>query len=262
MRDFLKELDDSRIGLDPNKTAQTSMKQKMPKRFYKAVSIEQRENGFHVLLDGKTIKTPARNVLAVPIARHADLLAMEFAAQQEVINPTLMPVLRITNSAIDGVADQMDAVFDDMAQYFGSDLLCYRVDAPDKLVVLQNGHWQPITDWATRAFDAPLKLAAGINYVEQHPKSLSNLRDRMRQMISDPFTMASAHVITTASGSAILASAYLHEHLDIDAVWHAATLDEQFSESQWGVDAEAVRMRAYKEADLRAAASIISTNRV
>ena len=47
------------------------------KRFYKQVSIAPVEGGFGVLLDGKSVKTPARNTLVLPTEKLALAIAAE-----------------------------------------------------------------------------------------------------------------------------------------------------------------------------------------
>ena len=49
-----------------------------------------------------------------------------------------MPVLRLVNTAIDGVASDPQAVLEDILRFASSDLLCYRADAPQGLVERQN----------------------------------------------------------------------------------------------------------------------------
>ena len=58
-------------------------------------------------------------------------------AQKEHIDPALMPMTRISNSAIDGVAVQMQAVREEIAKYAASDLVCYRAEEPEGLVAAQ-----------------------------------------------------------------------------------------------------------------------------
>ena len=50
------------------------------KRFYKTVGVEAGQGGYAVLLDGKTVLTPARGRLVVPTRALADAIAIAFAA--------------------------------------------------------------------------------------------------------------------------------------------------------------------------------------
>ena len=56
-----------------------------------------------------------------------------------------MPLTRLANSIIDGVAAAPEPVADEVAKYLGSDLLFYRADSPAGLAALQAQHWDPIS---------------------------------------------------------------------------------------------------------------------
>src|SRR5690606_30393774 len=105
------------------------------------------EEGFAIHLDGKPAKTPARALLALPTLQAAELVADEFSAQTEHIDATTMPVMRLVNTAIDGVAADPQAVLEDILRFASSDMLCYRADAPEGLVARQADAWDGVLDW-------------------------------------------------------------------------------------------------------------------
>lgn len=74
------------------------------KRFYKDVSIGPAEGGFAVLLDGRPVKTPGRNLLVLPTERLAAAIAQEWQAQGDEVIAITMPLLRLANTVVDGVA--------------------------------------------------------------------------------------------------------------------------------------------------------------
>ena len=117
--------------------AQEKARQELPRRFYAEATIARQDDGFALLLDGRTARTPARQPLLVPREDVAQALAAEWSAQEERIDPATMPVTRIVNSAIDGVARQMEAVRADIVRHAASDLLCYRAGGPQGLVARQ-----------------------------------------------------------------------------------------------------------------------------
>ena len=123
MRDIFFDLNEQLSHPDPVRRAQIQMKAPLPKRFYKDVSVGETPEGFAILLDGRSVKTPAKRALMLPTRAAADLVAAEWDAQAEVIDPGAMPVTRLVNSALDGVAAEVEAVFDDIVKYAGTDLL-------------------------------------------------------------------------------------------------------------------------------------------
>jgi len=113
-------------------------------RFYTDVEAKPEEGGYALRLDGKRALTPGRRPLVIPHAEIAAAIAEEWAAQEEKIDPATMPLTRIVNSALDGVATQMDAVREEIVRYAGSDLICYRAGEPASLVERQETAWAPL----------------------------------------------------------------------------------------------------------------------
>ena len=130
MRDIFSEIFENQ-PLDPRESARRGARPKLRKRFYSQAHVGEAEGGgFPLLLDGKPVKTPARRALAAPTAALAGKIADEWNAQAELIDPARMPLTRLANAVIDAVADAPGPVADEVAQYLGSDLLCYRAEAP------------------------------------------------------------------------------------------------------------------------------------
>ena len=231
-----------------------------PRRFYALATAEERHGGFALLLDGRAAKTPSKRSLALPSRRAADALAAEWNAQVEVIDPARMPLTRMSNTAIDGVAEQMAAVAGEVKTYLGSDLLVYRALDPEPLAAAQAAAWDPVLDWARDSFGARFVLAGGITFVAQPPATLATMSGVVDAVVGQgagaPFRLAALNVMTTLTGSALLALAVMRAHLAPDVAWAAAHVDELFQESRWGSDAEALERRENRWADMEAAATL------
>ncbi len=55
------------------------------KRFHKPAGVAEVEGGFAVTLDGRTVKTPGRRLLALPTSALARAIADEWDAQGETV---------------------------------------------------------------------------------------------------------------------------------------------------------------------------------
>lgn len=237
-------------------TAPGFEKPKLPKRFYKDVTVADEGDRAAILLDGRPVRTPGKAQLAVPSARLAAAIADEWRGQGEEIDPRTMPLTKLANSAIDGVEGQEAAVIDDIVAHAGSDLLCYRASGPEGLLALQTQHWDPVLAWAADALGAPLTLAEGIVHVTQPETSLAALRGQIEGL--NAYALAALHVMTTLTGSALLPLAVARGRLSPEAAWEAAHVDEDWQIGQWGEDAEARLRRQNRKRDFDAAARMLA----
>ncbi|KMO28647.1 ATP12 family chaperone protein [Methylobacterium aquaticum] len=231
-------LGDPEAPPDPVRAARQSAKPALPKRFYKEAGIAQAEDGYRLVLDGRPARTPARRYLAVPQVALAEALAAEWGAQEDVIDPARMPLTRLVNSALDGVAERRDAVVDDLAAYAGTDLVAYRAGDPARLVAAQGAAWDPVLDWAHDVLGARFMLSEGVMHVTQPAESLAAIR-RAIEAVESPTALAGLHSMTTLTGSVLIALAVLRGRLTPQEGWAAAHVDETFQAEVWGRDAEA-----------------------
>ena len=178
----------------------------LPKRFYTSVSVEAKGPGdYHIRLDGRAVRTPAKAELAVPTEALAQAIAEEWRAQGTHIDPSSMPLTRLANSAIDGVTRREAEVRADIAKYAGSDLLCYRAEGPEALQRRQAEVWDPILRWAEQELGARFAIGTGLMPVAQPDAAKAAVARALEDY--DGFALAALHVITTLTGSVLLALA-------------------------------------------------------
>jgi chaperone required for assembly of F1-ATPase len=248
----------SQSDANPMQAAQRAARAVQRKRFYKDAGVGEADGGFTVTLDGKPIKTPSGRTVVVPVRLLAETIAAEWNAQGEVLDPLTMPLTRFANSVVHGVVDNTPAVADDVAKYFASDLLFYRAGHPQGLVAREATHWDPILFWAAETLGAHFILAEGVVHVPQPDEAIAAARGALPD---DPWRIAALHVITTVTGSALLALALFHRVIDPEQAWAAAHVDEDWNAEQWGVDEEAARRKAAKSVDFNAAAGVVKALR-
>jgi len=253
----MRELFDEVAGqsaFDPEEAVRRATRVPRRKRFYSSAGVGQTDGGFTVTLDGKPIRTPSGRHVTAPNRAIAEAIAAEWNAQVEVINPLTMPLTRFANSVGEGVVDRVDAVADDVAKYLGTDLLFYRAGHPEALVAKEAAHWDPVVFWAANELGAHFILAEGIVHVAQPEPAIKAARDVFP---SDPWSVAALHVVTTLTGSALLALALYHGVRNADEVWAAAHVDEDWNIEKWGIDDEVAARRAARLVDFTAAVTIL-----
>lgn len=230
------------------------------KRFYKTAEVAAANGGFAVTLDGRTVRTPAREQLVVPTAALAEAVAAEWAAQGEEIDPRSMVMTGLANAAIDQIAPDPSVIGSDVAAYGESDLLCYRAAGPSSLVQAQISAWNPLLDWAEQRYDVSFVLATGVIHVAQPEATTERLAAAVHSC--DPFLLAGLSTLVTMSGSLVIGLACLEEAFPVEQLWRAAELDELWQAGQWGEDALATERRGLREKDFAAAARFASLSRL
>lgn len=229
------------------------------RRFWKKVATQEAGTGWEIALDERILRTPGKQPLLLPTRDLAEALAAEWDAQSDVIDPLSMPLTRAANSAVEKVAPQFDDVALMLADYGGTDLLCYRADQPDDLVQLQAAAWDPLIDWTATRLKAPLKVTHGVIPVPQDPASLAVLRDHVLAM--DVFGLTALHDLVTLPGSLVLGLAVAHGRLDADEAHRLSRVDETYQIQQWGEDDEARESAENRLAALRSAARFWTLSR-
>jgi chaperone required for assembly of F1-ATPase len=216
------------------------------KRFWTEARAVPVVGGHAVHLDGRPVRTPAKSPMILPTRAVAQAVAAEWQAQTGQVRPALMPMTRMANSAIDKVAPQFDAVAAMLADYGGTDLLCYRATSPAELVARQAAGWDPILDWAADTFGARLRTAPGVMPVDQPADALAALAAPLSRFT--PFELSAVHDLVAIPGSLILAMAITEGRLGADEAFSLSRIDEVWQAEMWGPDEEAAESEALKRA--------------
>lgn len=215
------------------------------KRFWTDAVVEAAEGGFTVTLDGRSLKTPAKAPLLVPTRAFADLIADEWRAQGDVINPETMPATRAANAAIDKVRGQKTEVTAMIADYGDSDLTCYRAQAPQELVAREAQAWDPLLDWAAHRYGIRPATYVGVIHAPQPAALLASMRTDVERL--DAFELTAFHDLVSMSGSLIIGLATLDQFAPPQDLWTASRVDEDWQIQQWGSDEDAERLAAGRE---------------
>jgi chaperone required for assembly of F1-ATPase len=258
MRDIFSEIFENRPA-DPMEAARRNMRPQLRRRFYAGAAVGEAPEGFRILLDGRPVRTPARRTLSAPVRGLAEAVAAEWTAQRGVVDPAKMPLTRLANAVIDGVAIAPKPVMAEIEKYLGSDLLFYRAAGPEGLVARQARHWDPVIAWAQKEFGVRFVLAQGVMHVPQPPAAMAAVAAGIPRGSDSRslWRLGALSVVTTLTGSALLALALAAGQLTIEAAWAAAHVDEDWNLELWGRDELALQRRAAHFAEMQAAAAVL-----
>ncbi|RZJ17487.1 MAG: ATPase [Brevundimonas sp.] len=238
--------------LDPNVAAAKGFRESEEriKRFWATVDVMHEDDGWALCLDGRTPKTPAGARLVLPTQAAAQLVADEWAAQGEHLDPATMPATRLASTAIDRVSQTREPVADEIAAYAGSDVVCYVAEHPTALIQRQAREWGPWRDWAARELGVVLHPVEGIVHRAQPADSVARVRELA--LMLDDFALTGLASATPLLGSAVLGLALHRGAITGEAAHAVSRLDEVFTEDQWGVDEEAAARTAAHAAEATA----------
>ena len=209
------------------------------KRFYKSVSVSSANEGYEVRLDDKPLRTKGQKILIAPSASLADAIQEEWEQQGDEIDLASTPLTNLLADAIDAnSASQWRA---DILGYLGSDLVCYRADAPQALVERQAEAWGPYLDWLRDELGAALVVTTGIISTPQPQIAIDRVRTILAPLNRE--TLAALRKATAITGSAVMALALWKQAFAARDVFAASVIDEVFQAEQWGEDEEAMGRR-------------------
>jgi chaperone required for assembly of F1-ATPase len=249
---------------DPVTASRRNMRPALRRRFYENVNAEKGDGGYVLHLDGRPVQTPARHPLSTPTHALGEALAAEWRAQREFIDPATMPLTRLANSIIDAVAERPAPVAAEVEKYLGSDLVFYRAESPEGLVAAQSAAWDPVLDWAREALGARFICSDRLTFVPQPEvavKAVAAMIPRDSGNSRELWRLGALNVITTLTGSALIALALLHGRLSAEQAWDAGHVDEDWNMKTWGRDEQALARRAARFAEMQAAAMVLDALR-
>jgi chaperone required for assembly of F1-ATPase len=253
MREFLDDAHQHRN--DGYGRAQHHVKQDLPKRFYQEVGVGTAPGGFAVTLDGRSPRTPGQKPVVVPQRALAEAMAEEWAAQGKFIDPKVMPIMRLVNSAIEAGEERLPALRDEIVKYAGNDLLLYRADTPRELVAEQERVWDAALVRIARHFDIGFQPTIGIVHQPQPDPTLERLATSLAS--TGLLEIVALNSLTGITGSGLLSIALREGLMTPEEVWAAAHVDEDYNVRLWGEVAEATERRAKRRTDFDAAVRVL-----
>ena len=208
-----------------------------PRKFYKQTAVVHAGTGWQVQLDGRNLRTPKAELMILPTREVADQIAAEWDAQTDVIEMATMHATRLANTAIETIPGAREGVADQVAQYAGSDLVCYFAEDPAALVVRQDEGWGPVLARAADEEGLHFERCTGIVHKEQPAETLARVREIA--LAQDDFRLAGLAFGVALFGSAVLAIGLLRGWFSGEEAYDLSRVDEAFQEEKWGVDEEA-----------------------
>lgn len=209
----------------------------LPRRFYKTTSVVERDGGFGVALDERSLRTPGGLVFVAPTRTLAQLCADEWAGQSEHIVPATMPASQLAFATLDWTAKSRAQLYEYVAGFGQTDLCCHRAETPADLAARQAQAWDPIVAWGADELGVALPVVNGIIAAEVDPQTLTALKAHAAAL--DDFRLTALSQATGLAGSVLIGFALVRGMLSPERAFAAAALDNLWSLEKWGEDEEA-----------------------
>ncbi len=229
-------------------------KSRLSKRFYKSVTVDGEGGAWRILLDGMQLRTPGKLKLVVPSQALAQKIATEWDAQSEHINPSIMPITRLANVAIEQTPGRRQDLIAEARRYAQTDLICYRAPQPRILKERQTAAWESWRIWGVQQ-GVDLTPTESLQAVPQPEKSLKTV-EAFAESLDDFRLTLFVHLIAVY-GSVILAMAVLKGALDGETAFDLSRVDAIYQIELWGEDEEQAEITSNLRAETHALAKVL-----
>ncbi|GAB4848036.1 hypothetical protein Ancab_002696 [Ancistrocladus abbreviatus] len=210
------------------------------RRFYKQVTTRLADdgNGWTVMLDYRTLKTPSKKPLKLPTLSLAKAIAAEWEYQQtDGIRPFSMPMMKLACTALERVPLTRPKIIDNLMSKFHQDLVFCRApndsDLTRGIYEKQVEKIDPLLNWVESEFGSkPIAYSSffGGKQDECLVKAVENLLNK-----TDDCELAAIDAMTAAAHSLVISIGLFCGKLQIEEAIELVRLEEDLQIDKWGL---------------------------
>ncbi|CAI0439273.1 unnamed protein product [Linum tenue] len=210
------------------------------KRFYNQVTTRQADdgNGWSVMLDYRTLKTPSKRALKLPTLSLAKAIAAEWDYQQtDGIRPFTMPLMRLACTALERVPITRPKIIDDLMKKFNQDLVFCRAPWDNNLTSgvydRQVEKIDPLLNWVKTEFGFKPVVYSSF-FGGKQDEGLAKAMEKLLKSTSN-CELAAIDALAAASHSLVIAVGIFRGRLDIEEAIELIRLEEDLQVDNWGL---------------------------
>ncbi|VAH43208.1 unnamed protein product [Triticum turgidum subsp. durum] len=196
------------------------------KRFYRDATVRRADdgNGWTVMLDYRTLKTPAKR----PLKLHSRTLAMGVAAEweyqeQDGIRPFTMPLMKLACTALERVPLTRTKIIANLMQKFHQDLVFEK----------QKEKIDPILDWVKTEFGFKPVVYTSFLGGKQDERLVKAVETVLKD--ANDCELASIDAMAAAAHSLVIPLAIFRGRLGVDESIELIRLEEDHQVDRWGL---------------------------
>ncbi|KAL5732089.1 hypothetical protein ACHQM5_004746 [Ranunculus cassubicifolius] len=210
------------------------------KRFYKQVTTRESEdgNGWNVMLDYRTLKTPAKRPLKLPTLSLAKAIAAEWEYQEsDGIRPFMMPLMQLACTALERVPLTRTKIIEDLMKKFNQDLVFCRAPGDHELTkgVLEKQveKIDPVLKWVESEFGYKPVVYSCFFGGKQEEGLVKAVESVLKS--TDDCELAAIDAIAASAHSLVIAIGIFRGKLRIEEAVELIRLEEDLQVDQWGL---------------------------
>ncbi|KAG0464398.1 hypothetical protein HPP92_020467 [Vanilla planifolia] len=210
------------------------------KRFYKEVTTRLADdgNGWTVMLDYRTLKTPSKRPLKLPNHALAKAIAAEWEYQQaDGIRPFTMPLMKLACTALERVPLTRITIMENLLNKFHQDLVfCQSPGDTDINKGVQEKQVEkigPILEWVQSKFGFKPKVFSTFFGCKQEDGLVKAVENVLKN--TTDCELAAIDALAAASHSLVIPLAIFYERFGIKEAVELIRLEEDLQVDRWGL---------------------------
>ncbi|CAL5325640.1 unnamed protein product [Camellia sinensis] len=212
------------------------------KRFYKKVTTREADdgNGWSVMLDYRTLKTPSKRPLKCPTLALAKAIAAEWEYQQiDGIRPFTMPLMKLACTALERVPLTRPKIIEHLMKKFHQDLVFCRAPGDTDLTCgvfapkRQVEKIDPILNWLESEFGFKPVVYSSFFGGKQEDGLVHAIESLLKKM--DDYELAAIDAIASAAHSLTISIGIFLGRLQIEEAIELIRLEEDLQVDRWGL---------------------------
>ncbi|XP_075474339.1 uncharacterized protein LOC142505299 isoform X1 [Primulina tabacum] len=218
------------------------------KRFYKEVTTREADdgNGWTVMLDYRTLKSPSKRPLKCPTLALAKAIAVEWDYQlADGIRPFTMPLMRLACTALERVPITRPKIIENLMKKFNQDLVFCRASGDDPLTSDLLGIYSyissdrqvekldPLLRWLELEFGFKPVTYSSFFGGKQEEGLVNAIENLLRK--TDNSELAAIDALAASAHSLIIAIGIFRGKLNIEQAIELIRLEEDLQVDKWGM---------------------------
>eukprot|EP00939_MAST-03C_sp_MAST-3C-sp1_P005053 g5053.t1 len=190
---------------------------------------------YEVHLDGRKVRTGRGIPLKVPSESLAFAVAGEWARQKDTLEPETMPLFALCSISSQLNASSRALSEEHVLGYLHTDTVTMRCPKEEGIALhlKQKEVLDPVVEWFTKEFDAPLEICDGLFAPELSPKTVEVVKDTLGDL--NDWELAALESVTRTCKSLVLGLSVLRRRLGAEEAIEASRLEESHQIESWGL---------------------------